>query len=147
MEKIEVRKFNKEDLKKLENKSKGFMGEFKTFILKGNVLDLAVGVIIGSAFSNIVTSLINNIISPIIGCFAVGGFNDFTIKIWHANLGIGAFIMDVVNFVIMAFVVFLIVKFCNNLTKINHKEEKKEEAKSDEVKLLESILTELKKKN
>ena len=128
---------------------KNIINEFKEFVLRGNVLDLAVGVIIGASFQSIVTSLISNIISPIIGCFTIGGFEGWTIPIWKANLAIGAFLMDVVNFVIMAFVVFLIVKGVNKLTSIGskRKKEKAEEIKTKtETELLEEILKELKKK-
>lgn len=127
---------------------KKFAKEFKEFIMRGNVMDLAVGVIIGGAFSDIVTSLINNIISPIIGCFSVNGLNGWTITIWKAKLGIGAFLMGIVNFVIMAFVIFLIVKGFNKVSTIGKKKEEKEEepAKSNEEKLLEEIRDLLKKK-
>ena len=127
---------------------KRFVKEFKEFIMRGNVLDLAVGVIIGGAFQGIVTSLIDNIISPIIGCFAVNGLNGWTITIWKAQLGIGAFIMGIVNFLIMAFVIFLIVKGFNKMATVGKKKEEKEEApaKSNEEKLLEEIRDLLKKK-
>jgi len=128
---------------------KKFAKEFKEFIMRGNVMDLAVGVIIGGAFSDIVTSLINNIISPIIGCFSVNGLNGWTVTIWKAQLGIGAFLMGIVNFIIMAFVIFLIVKGFNKVSTIGKKkeEEKEEEpTKSNEEKLLEEIRDLLKKK-
>ncbi len=97
--------------------------EFKDFALRGNVLDLAVGVIIGSAFQNIVKSLTTNIISPILGCFSEVDFSSFSLKIGNLNLTYGAFITDVINFVIMAFIVFLIVKFMNKLANLGRKEE------------------------
>lgn len=128
---------------------KNFGKEFKEFMLKGSVVDLAVGVIIGAAFQKIVTSLIDNVISPILGCFTVGGLNGLTITIWKAKLYIGAFLMDVINFVIMAFIVFLIIKLVNKLRNIKpkKKEEAKEVVKSDEIILLENILKELKKRS
>ena len=114
--------------------------EFRTFIARGNVLDLAVGVIIGSSFQNLVTSLTDNIISPILGCFSEVDFNAYTLKIGTLNLKYGAFLTDIINFLIMAFVVFLIVKFMNKiLVKEVKKEEKKEVKVTDEVKLLEEI--------
>jgi len=141
----------KENLKELRKKNKGFLDEFKEFVMRGNVLDLAVGVIIGGAFSSLVTSLVNNILSPIIGCFAIGGFNGWTIKILNADLAIGSFIMDVINFIIMAFVIFIIIKFVNKIASLGDKKDSDdvEDApiKSDETVLLEEILDELKKAN
>ena len=89
--------------------------EFKTFISRGNVLDLAVGVIIGGAFQKLVTSLTDNIISPILGCFTEADFTAYSLKIGNLNLKYGAFLTDIINFIIMAFIVFLIVKFMNKL--------------------------------
>ena len=125
-----------------KNRSK-FINEFKTFILRGNVMDLAVGVLIGAAFQNLVTSLTNNIISPILGCFSEVDFNQFVLRIGNLELTYGAFITDVINFIIMAFVIFLIVKFMNFLQHIGKKPEPvKEEnkpVKPDDVLLLEEI--------
>lgn len=125
-----------------------FIDEFKKFILRGSVVDLAIGVLIGGAFQNIVASFTNNIISPILGCFSEVNFSSFTLKLGKLNLTYGAFITDVINFVIMAFVVFLIVKFLNKLSTIgNKKEEKKEEKKiSKEEELLTEIRDLLKNK-
>ncbi|MBR6581787.1 MAG: large conductance mechanosensitive channel protein MscL [Ruminococcus sp.] len=89
---------------------KKLLDEFKAFITKGNIMDMAIGVIIGGAFTGLVTSLLDNIISPIIGCFSVGGLNGLSITIFKAELRIGAFIMDVANFLVMAAVVFFIMK-------------------------------------
>lgn len=97
--------------------------EFKEFALRGNVLDLAVGVIIGGAFQKLVTSLTTNLISPILGCFTEVDFSGWALKIGNLNLTYGAFITDVINFIIMAFIVFLIVKFMNKLSNIGKKEE------------------------
>ncbi len=103
---------------------KKFFADFKAFIMRGNIVDMAVGVIIGGAFSGLVTSLLENIISPIIGCFNVGGFEGLSFRIWKANLTYGAFISDVVNFVIMAFVVFVIMKgFMMMMNAVKKKEE------------------------
>lgn len=121
------------------------LDEFKEFISRGNVLDLAIGVIIGGAFQGIVTSLTDNLISPILGCFTEVDFTDYVLKIGNLRLKYGAFLTDVINFIIMAFVVFLIVKFVNKL--MVKKEEVVEEApaKSDDVVLLEEIRDLLKK--
>ncbi len=102
---------------------KNFLKEFKEFAVKGNVMSLAVGMIIGSAFTALVNSLLDNIISPIIGCFNTGGINGLHFTIWKADIYYGAFITDVVNFIIMAFVVFLMVKAVNKLTDIGKKKE------------------------
>lgn len=97
--------------------------EFKEFALRGNVLDLAVGVIIGGAFQKLVTSLTTNLISPILGCFSQVDFSAWKLTIGNLNLTYGAFITDVINFIIMAFIVFLIVKFMNRLSSLGKKEE------------------------
>ena len=99
--------------------------EFKEFISKGNVMDLAVGVIIGAAFGKIVTSLVDDIIMPVIGIIL--GKIDFsnlkfvitpaTATIPEAAVKYGLFIQNIVNFLIMAFVIFLMVKFVNKLRK------------------------------
>ena len=96
--------------------------EFKEFALRGNVLDLAVGVIIGGAFQKLVTSLTTNLISPILGCFTEVDFSGWKLTIGNLNLTYGAFITDVINFIIMAFIVFLIVKFMNKLSNLGKKE-------------------------
>ena len=118
--------------------------EFKKFISRGNVLDMAVGVIIGGAFGKIIASLVDDIIMPLIG-LALGGvdFTGLSIKVKDATITYGAFIQNVVDFLIIAFCIFLVVKAFNKLSK---KEEKKEApAKSDEVKLLEEIRDLMKK--
>jgi large conductance mechanosensitive channel len=97
--------------------------EFKEFALRGNVLDLAVGVIIGGAFQKLVTSLTTNIISPILGCFTEVDFSGWKLTIGNLNLTYGAFITDIINFVIMAFIVFLIVKFMNKLASLGKRSE------------------------
>ncbi len=137
---------------KVDMKKKGskFLGEFKTFILRGNVMDLAVGVLIGAAFQGLVKSFTDNIISPILGSFSEVDFTAFSLKIGNLNLTYGAFLTDVINFVIMAFVVFIMIKVINGIEHIGKKKE--EEAivvpvKSDEVLLLEEIRDLLKSQN
>ncbi len=93
---------------------KKFLNEFKAFAMRGNVMDLAVGVIVGGAFSNITNSLINDIIMPIIGIFV--GEDTFAALSFHigpAQIMIGNFIQAVFNFIILAFVVFCLVKVIN----------------------------------
>ena len=101
-----------------------FLKEFKEFALKGNVMDLAVGVIIGAAFQNIVTALTDDFITPIINCLGgaeVGG----QIQILHTGQYIryGDFISSVINFLIMAFVIFLLMKGINKIMSIGKHEE------------------------
>ncbi len=93
---------------------KGFMTEFKQFIARGNVMDMAVGVIIGGAFSAITTSLINDIIMPILGIFTGSiSFANMAVEVNGAVIGYGNFIQAVLNFLVMAFVVFCLVKAMN----------------------------------
>ena len=120
--------------------------EFKTFISRGNVLDLAVGVIIGGAFQNLVKSLTDNIISPILGCFTEADFSDYALNIGNLSLKYGAFITDIINFIIMAFIVFLIVKVMNKILVKPKKEEKKEPVINEETLLLIEIRDLLKEK-
>lgn len=95
-----------------------FLNEFKEFALRGNVLDLAVGVIIGGAFQGVVNSLVEDIISPVIGLFANKDFSNLVVAIGDVELKYGSFITSIINFVIMAFVIFLIVKGMNNLANL-----------------------------
>jgi len=132
---------------------KKFLEEFKEFALKGNVMDMAVGVIVGGAFSSIVSALTDNILNPIISC--IGG-TEIGLVTRLGNTGQvidwGAFISAVINFLILAFVLFTILKAINKLASLTKKqEEEAEEAAepepSDEVKLLTEIAEELKKLN
>jgi len=107
----------------MADKTSGFFAEFKTFIARGNVMDMAVGVIIGGAFSNITTSLINDIIMPVLGIVTSSvSFAELTLNIGPAVITYGNFIQAVLNFLIMALVVFCLVKAMNSFHK------KKEEA-------------------
>ncbi len=105
---------------------KKFLGEFKKFIARGNVMDMAVGIIIGGAFTSIVTSLVNDIINPIIGLVGGKNFDQYSVTLnGTAVLNYGKFITAVINFLIVAFVVFLILKTVNNIAE---KFSKKEDA-------------------
>ncbi len=141
-------------LKELRAKNKGFRKEFIDFINRGNVMDLAVGIVVGSAFTAIVTSLVNDIIMPIVSL--VGGgfdFSSLSVEVAGATLNYGNFIQNVVNFLIIAFVVFLMIKFLTSIRKKAEKMKKKEEeageaapAPEDEtVVLLREIRDSLKK--
>ena len=107
---------------------KGFMDEFKKFIMRGNVLDMAVGVIIGGAFTAIVNSLNTDILSPLLGVFGGTDFSHLTLTLGTGEkppvLAYGNFITAIINFLITAVVIFCLVKFIN---KINDKLSKKEE--------------------
>ncbi len=132
---------------------KKFLSEFKEFAIKGNMLDLAVGVIIGAAFNTIVKSLVDDIIMPIIGVL-IGG-HDFTalaIKFGEETVNYGNLIQNVVNFLITAFCLFVVVKGINTLKRKKETEEVVEEKapeKSEDIVLLEQIkeaLVEIKNK-
>ena len=107
---------------------KKFLSEFKEFAMRGNVIDLAVGVIIGGAFQKIVTSLVGDVISPLIGLFGKKDFTGWMIKIGEVEIKYGHFITEVINVIIMAFIIFVMVKMLNKLSSINKKEEIIEEA-------------------
>lgn len=102
---------------------KNFMDEFKKFILRGNVIDLAVGVIIGGAFQAIVNSLVGDIISPLIGSVANTDLSDQVATINGVEVLWGSFVTAVINFIIMAFIIFLIVKAINKASTIGKKKE------------------------
>lgn len=130
------------------NKIKKELQEFREFVLRGNVLDLAVGVIIGGAFSKIVSSLVNDVLMPLIGIL-IGGvdFKNLTLTIGDAKITYGNFIQNVIDFLIIAACIFVIVKVINKIIKPLKKEEKKEEPKKpDYIVLLEEIRDLLKKK-
>jgi len=95
--------------------------QFKDFALKGNVMNLAVGVLIGAAFQGVVTSLTDNILSPIIGLFAGQNFDNLSVTFLGVTLTYGAFITSVINFIIVAFVVFMMVKAMDSLTGLGKK--------------------------
>ena len=114
--------------------------EFKEFISRGNVVDLAVGVVVGGSFGKIVTSLVNDIIMPIVGIL-IGGvnFTGLTLKIKDATIAYGSFIQNIIDFLIIAACIFLFVKAINKLTRKKKEEKKEVVVKSEEVLLLEQI--------
>lgn len=129
-------------------KTKGFIAEFKEFISRGNVVDLAVGMIMGSAFTAIVTSLVNDIVMPAVG-FLLGGLNFTNLKfvitpatedMAEAAIYYGNFIQCVVNFLLVAFVIFMVIKAINRFHK--KEEETKEEVPAtdpEDIALLREI--------
>ena len=136
-----TKKINTDKIVKIREKSKGFFGEFKEFVMRGNVMDMAVGIIIGSAFASIVTALTDDFINPLIngiGGAKVGG----TIKIYGGQvIKYGDFITSVINFIIMAFVLFILLKVFNRISAIGKKDKdkKEDEKKAEDIVLLEEI--------
>lgn len=129
---------------------KGFIAEFKEFIARGNVMDLAVGVIIGGAFSTITNSLINDIIMPLLGILTNSiSFAELAVQIGPAVITYGNFIQAVLNFLVMALVVFLMVKAVNKATHLRKEEDAPAEPEAPSAptaeELLTAILEELKK--
>ena len=139
-----------EKLESIKGKGKGFISEFKAFILRGNVMDMAIGVIIGGAFATIVTALTDDFINPLINC--IGGAEvSGKVEIFETGqyLNWGHFLTAVINFLIMAFILFLLLKGVNKIMTAGKKEEAAEEpaapVKTDETILLEEIRDLLKK--
>ncbi|GAA0117448.1 large-conductance mechanosensitive channel protein MscL [Clostridium senegalense] len=133
---------------------KKLIKEFKEFAIKGNVIDLAVGVVIGGAFSKIVTSMVNDIIMPIVGFFTGGiNFSHFAIEIVKETqnkpaitLNLGMFLQNVVDFLIIALSIFIVIKFINKFKKKYEKEELKEMKINEELEILKEIRDVLKNK-
>lgn len=119
-----------------------FVEEFKQFIARGNVMDMAVGVIIGGAFSSITTSLINDIIMPLLGIFTSSiSFAELSVEVGGAVITYGNFIQAVLNFLIMALVVFTMVKAMNRMHR--KKEEPAAPPAPPEPSAEEKLLTEI----
>lgn len=115
---------------KVKKKGKGFAAEFKKFIMRGNVMDMAVGVIVGGAFTAIVNSLNADILTPILGLFGGTDFSYLTVKLGSGEnapvLNYGNFITAVINFLITALVIFFLIKLINSIsTRLSRKEEEK----------------------
>ena len=140
-------------------KKTGFFAEFKAFASRGNVVDMAIGVIIGAAFKAIVDSLVNDVVMPFVGIFVdTSSFADVVLHIGGADILIGSFIAAVVNFLIVAFVIFCMVKMLNKMHDVMVRKEAKEieeaaEEAAEEVvptptteELLTEILAELRSK-
>ena len=124
-----MKKVKNEKIKEANKKINKRASEFKEFITKGDVVDLAVGVIVGGAFGKIVTSLLNDILMTIIGVI-IGGidFTNLSVKIADAEIKYGSFIQQIVDFLIISLCVFEFVKIITRITKLADKEEKVEEA-------------------
>ena len=133
-------------------KIKGFLAEFREFASRGNVMDMAVGVIIGGAFKAIVDSLVKDVVMPFIGIFVdTSSFADVVLHIGGADIMIGSFIAAVINFLMVALIIFCMVKFINKAHSVMERKKEEEEAAPEEPKgptteeLLAQILEELKK--
>jgi len=129
---------------------KAFVAEFRAFAMKGNVIDLAVAVVIGAAFGKIVSSLVDNIITPFIGLLLRGiDFSGLSYTVGDATLTYGAFIQSIIDFIIVAFVIFMVVKALNRAQKALEGEKEAVAGKSvepsEEVKLLREIRDSLKR--
>lgn len=135
-------------INKYQKRATGFLQEFKTFALRGNVIDLAVAVVVGTAFNKIVSSLVDNIVMPLIGV-ATGGvnFKELSVSVGEANVTYGVFLQSVIDFLIIAWAVFVAIKVLRSLQK---QEEEKPEAEkevepTEEVQLLREIRDALQK--
>ena len=146
----------KEKLKDLKGKGKGFIEEFKAFVLRGNVMDMAVGVIIGSAFASIVTALTTDFINPLINSIGGAQIGGAIHLPWTPEGDAGQYILwgdfltAVINFLIMAFVLFIMLKIVNKIMTMGKKKEEAKEnipTKTNEEVLLEEIRDLLKKQS
>ena len=119
---------------------KKFFDEFKAFISKGDVVSMAVGLMVGSAFTAIITALNTNVLTPLLG-IVMGGINfaDIVVEVGSAKVEIGLFIQAIINFLITAFVLFLVVKFFNSFKKKEEEKPAAPPAEPADVKLLKEI--------
>ena len=119
---------------------KKFLEEFKKFISKGDVVSMAVGIIIGGAFTAIVTSLVNDIITPLLGIILGGiNFSEIAVTVGSAKLGVGLFIQAVIDFLLKALFLFFVVKFFNSFKKKEEAKPAPPPAVPEDVKLLKEI--------
>lgn len=102
---------------------KKFLQEFKDFAMRGNVMDMAVGVVIGGAFKGIVDSLVNDLLNPLLGMFGNQDLSGYDVVLFETPFHVGAFLTSVINFVIMAFIIFLLVKGMNRLRVLTSRKE------------------------
>jgi large conductance mechanosensitive channel len=127
----------------MKNKLKNFAKEFREFAIRGRAIDLAVGVVMGAAFSGIINSIVSNIIMPLIGIITLSGdYKHWTLEVLGAKLKFGLLFETLLNFFFIALVIFLIVKFINRIFP-----KKEETVTKSEEEILSEILAELKKAN
>lgn len=131
------------------SKSKNLITEFKAFVMRGNVIDMAVGVVMGTAFGKIVSSVVSDIFMPMIGVVLGGvNFSGLHFKIGKSVIAYGAFIQNVIDFIIIALCMFLFITLISAFSRKKKEEEKTEQPKkSEETVLLEEIRDLLKEKN
>lgn len=141
-----MKKKEKDILDNNFTKLKKNASDFKGFISRGNVVDMAVGVIVGGAFGKIVTSLVNDVLMPLIG-IVLGGinFSELSLNVGNASVSYGLFIQTIIDFLIISFCIFLMVKFFERFKKVEENKEEVVSKKSDETLLLEEIRDLLKK--
>ncbi|MCR5453226.1 MAG: large conductance mechanosensitive channel protein MscL [Lachnospiraceae bacterium] len=145
----------KDKLRSVAGKSRGFAGEFRDFIMRGNVMDMAVGVIIGGAFQGIINSLVNDIIMPVISALTGGiDFTNWFVSLdgskyktlaaaqeaGAATLNYGTFLTVVINFILMALVIFILVKTLNKISNLAKKEEEEAEPTEKECPYCKSMI-------
>lgn len=133
----------------MKKETKNFITEFKEFIQRGNVMDMAVGIIVGSAFTAIVTSLVNDMLMPLIGMILKGiNISGLSVTIGTATLKYGNFIQSIINFLLISLCVFILIRMIGKLHKPEEKEEAAPEPTEDVVLLTEirDLLAEQKKK-
>lgn len=152
--------FNKQKIKERITKdrqaSHKFIDEFKEFINRGSVIDLAVGIVVGGAFTSIVNSLVNDILMPLLGIILGGiDFSSLSINVpniteegTYVTLAYGNFLQAIINFLIIAFAIFVVIRFINRTKNaVKKKEETEEKREKEELVLLREIAAELKKAN
>ncbi len=123
---------------------KSFIKEFKEFISKGNIMDMAVGIIIGGAFTKIVTALVEAILMPFIGAICGGkSVEDMSIMVGNAAIGYGAFLQAIIDFLLVALVLFMILKAFNKAKSVVVKEEEEAPAEPEPVPADVELLTEI----
>ena len=126
----------------------GWMKEFRDFINRGNVIDLGVGIVIGTAFTGIVNSFVNDLLMPVIGILTGGvDFTGLGLKMGEAVVAYGNFVQAILNFLIIAFAVFWLVRAINRLNRRKKDQPAEPEAPSDDIKLLREIRDLLKAQN
>lgn len=142
IKKVELKNISNKELKKV----KKLGGDFKAFISRGNVVDMAVGVIVGGAFGKIVTSLVNDVLTPIIGVFLGGlNFSELSFGFRDAKINYGLFIQTIVDFLIIAACIFAMVKFFERFKKKDEPKKEEPPKKAEDILLLEEIRDLLKK--
>ncbi len=127
-------------MKKAVEKAGSFLGDFKKFALKGNVIDMAVGVIIGGAFGKIVTSLVADILTPAIGLLLGGvDFKNLAWVVGEATIAYGNFIQNIIDFIIIALSIFVFIKLISKFSRKKEEAPQEPPKKADDIILLEEI--------